>query len=127
MHEQVLFGSSLVGLKKGVKANSDLLSHTINCSNAYTERRLRPWRRRAEIILRPCLVFIRARKPHVVCLLFLLGWYVRFTARFSSVKNLPIIISHSRNSCNSKTQPILLKELLLHRSTHKSRSVAPFP
>lgn len=44
----------------------------------YTQRRLRPFARRAASILRPAFVDIRARKPWHLARLRVLGWYVRF-------------------------------------------------
>lgn len=44
----------------------------------YGQRRLRPLARRADRILRPSAVAIRARKPWVRARLRLLGWKVRF-------------------------------------------------
>jgi len=51
--------------------------HASGSTNAQADRRLRPLRRRAEIIARPARVRIRRRKPWVRLRRRLLGWKVR--------------------------------------------------
>ena len=69
-------------------------------------RTLRPWARRRAITLRPPGVDMRARKPWRRLRTILLGWKVRFTARYSinigQNKNEPCRIRGLRSGVNPR-------------------------
>jgi hypothetical protein len=59
------------------------------CNADQTERRARPFARRADNTLRPPTVFMRARKPCVRARRIFDGWNVRFMADLEALESIP--------------------------------------